>query len=138
VLEAGHQDFVKVLDFGIARSLEGARVGTKGLIGTPRYMTPERWRGDPVDARTDLYSLGCMLYEMLSGRGPFHSKASGEARITDLGRGHLKESPPSLRTNSPDTTPNLLLDLVASLLEKDPAARPSSAREVIGRLENLK
>jgi serine/threonine-protein kinase len=130
----GEQDLVKVLDFGIAKSLDEQEPGmtTAGaIIGTPAYMSAEQAMGRPVDQRSDLYSLGIMLYEMASGRVPFTASA-----MTALLVAHATEPPPPLWQVAPDVAPGLAA-LVDELLRKDPAARPQTARLVEQRLEAL-
>jgi eukaryotic-like serine/threonine-protein kinase len=130
----GEHDVVKVLDFGIAKSLDEQEPGmtTAGaIIGTPAYMSAEQAMGRPVDQRSDLYSLGIMLYEMASGRVPFTASA-----MTALLVAHASEPPPPLWQVAPDVAPGLAA-LVEELLRKDPAARPQTARLVEQRLEAL-
>ncbi|HEY5920117.1 MAG TPA: protein kinase [Kofleriaceae bacterium] len=119
---------VKVLDFGIAKltgTLAGASPRTMGTMGTPAYMAPEQW-GDTskVDWRADLYSLGCVAFEMTCGRVPFVATTIAEA----CGK-HLNEEPPKASSLAP-AVPAALEQLIAQLLEKEPAARPKSMREV--------
>ncbi|MFK3985754.1 protein kinase [Micromonospora sp. NPDC050397] len=124
----------KVCDFGIARLLHGAQATLTApatTIGTAQYMAPEQAAGDPVDARTDLYALGCLLFAMLTGRPPF----TGENSLRVLWQ-HLHEPAPSLSSVRPDV-PAGLDRLVAQLLAKDPADRPASATEVGERLTAL-
>jgi eukaryotic-like serine/threonine-protein kinase len=125
---------VKVLDFGIARvSLPNApdathltRIGV--VMGTVAYMSPEQATGQPLDGRTDLYSLGVMMYEMIAGRQPFQAELPAQV----LAR-QLVEPPPPL----PPATPPGLVSIVMDLLAKAPADRPASAREVLDRLTAL-
>ncbi|HET7506006.1 MAG TPA: protein kinase [Kofleriaceae bacterium] len=127
----GERDFVKVLDFGIAKSLDqDLRLTETGRpIGTPAYMAPEQAMGRAVDARTDLYALGVMLYRMTSGRVPFDAPTMGSMLLA-----HATQPPPPVRTLAPDTSPQLA-ELIMQLLEKEPAARPATAAEVVARLD---
>jgi serine/threonine protein kinase len=127
----GERDFVKVLDFGIAKVLEEQlRLTATGKpIGTPTYMAPEQAMGLAVDPRTDLYTLGVMLYQMASGRIPFDSVMTESMRLA-----HAHETPRPITSLVPDLPP-ALARLIMQLLEKDPAARPATAAEVAARLD---
>ncbi len=123
LLEIGREkDFVKVLDFGIAKAMrEDAALTTTGtLIGTPLYMSPEQCRGRELDGRSDLYSLGCIAYELLTGRTPFRANDAFGYAIA-----HLQETPPDPRevAGPGRPIPEGLVHWVLRLLEKDPAAR---------------
>jgi serine/threonine protein kinase len=130
---------VKVLDFGIAKllsggSLPGSSVATRtgSLIGTPLYMSPEQCRGVPnIDHRADIYSLGCMVYEMVVGQPPFVSEAPG-----DILMAHMLHAPPPLSTLDA-SVPETIDALVAMMLAKDPAARPQSMAEVVATCQAL-
>ncbi len=125
---------VKILDFGIAR-LEGdeATVTRTGASwGTPAYMSPEQARGDSVDARTDIWSLGVMLYEMVAGRRPFGGE-SVEAVVSAI----LTQEPEPLERVRPDV-PRELARVVESALAKSPAERYESAKEFLADLESGK
>jgi tetratricopeptide (TPR) repeat protein len=115
---------VKVLDFGLARFL-GAGTMLRG--GTPAYMAPEQWRGEPEDERTDLFALGVVLYEMLTGSLPFPVMASRSAALDP------EPAPPLPLPKAP----RRLVALVASALEQDPAARPRNAQVFLDRLIHL-
>ncbi|MFJ3910227.1 serine/threonine-protein kinase [Streptomyces vinaceus] len=124
---------VKLADFGIAKvagDLARAGMTLPGTaIGTPAYMSPEQASGDrDVDCRSDLYSLGCLLYEGLSGAPPFTADDPGL-----LMRKHLEEEPLPLSGRVPGL-PAEISDLVGSLLAKHPDGRPGSAAEVSHRL----
>jgi serine/threonine-protein kinase len=122
----------KIMDFGLAAPAAGAAPGdAENLIGSPRYMSPEQIRGGRVDARTDLYALGVMLFELCSGSPPFDSP-----RIEDLLALHLEARPPALVESVPDVPSDLGL-LVARLMEKRPEDRPQSAAEVVEILKAL-
>src|SRR6185503_6610970 len=94
----------KVLDFGIAKLAGDGKPGsmrtrTGALMGTPAYMSPEQCRGaGAVDARADIYSLGCILYELLAGRPPFHAEGMGEVIAA-----HLYAQPARLAAIEPST-----------------------------------
>jgi serine/threonine-protein kinase len=113
---------VKVCDFGIALSTS---TGGNTISGTVEYIAPERAAGDTGDARSDLYSLGCVMYAMLAGVPPFTG--------TDVLRQHMHEEPPSLERARGDVQPELD-ELVHDLLAKDPDDRPASAEAVRNRL----
>jgi zinc protease len=116
---------VKVLDFGVARLLESDATTTAGgVLGTPAYMAPEQAMGGPVDARTDLYALGLILYEMLVGRAAF----SGETPLA-LALKQLHETPPPPSAVAPDVPPALDA-IVLRCIDKDPARRWGSAAEL--------
>ena len=137
---------VKLLDFGIAKLAEGGRAeGAHGLLeetvtptgrrtqsgvilGTPAYMSPEQVRGDSVDSRTDIFSLGTVLFEMLSGRQPFR-----KASVFETGHAILHDELPPLRNVSP-----ALAQLVRRCLAKEPEARIQSARQLAFALELLR
>jgi serine/threonine-protein kinase len=126
-------DYVKVLDFGIAKIRSDeltdepaiTRFGT--VFGTPEYMSPEQALGQPVDARSDLYSLGIMMYEMLAGTTPF----ADEQLVTVLSR-HMTETPAPLDRIAPE-----LWAIIERLLAKRPEGRPSSAEAVIQAIDAL-
>ena len=124
---------VRVLDFGLARPEEDDErlTGTNALLGTASYMAPEQARGEPVDARADLFSLGCVLYRMATGKPPF-TGASLTAVLTQIA---THNPPPPHAVES--STPPALSDLVMRLLSKDPAGRPTSAREVADALRRI-
>lgn len=115
----------KILDFGIAKLRDQAlRVVTKAgvALGTPRYMAPEQAEGKAVDARTDLYATGLVLFEMLVGRGPFsHLKDAGELVLAQIG-----QDPPRVDVLVP-SIPEELGDFTQRLLAKLPDSRPRSA-----------
>ena len=119
---------VKILDFGHARAAreDDATITQAGrIMGTPAFMAPEQARGEPVNASCDLFSLGCVLYRLCSGRLPFQGETI-MAVLTAL----AADVPPSTRDFEPNI-PVPLDDLVMQLLAKDAAARPASAQAVI-------
>ncbi|MFM9613228.1 serine/threonine-protein kinase [Streptomyces niveiscabiei] len=122
---------VKVLDFGVAALLDGdaQKLTTTGeRLGSFLYMAPEQVTGDPVDARTDLYALGCLIHEMLTGRPVFEHESS--LAVPSL---HAEAEPPPLRHLRPDV-PEEIETLVLELLAKKPADRPEHAGRVYQRL----
>jgi serine/threonine-protein kinase len=110
----------KLVDFGIARAL-GAADTTASIMGTAAYLSPEQARGSPVDARTDVYGLGVLLFELVTGRPPF----VGESPV-DLLRQHLDDAPPSPRSLAPGLSAAAEA-IVATAMAKDPSARYPSA-----------
>ena len=134
--EAPAGERVKILDFGLAKIAQSSDAGgaphrtTTGMImGTPLYMSPEQCRGLAyADDKTDVYSLGILLFEMLAGQPPFVADTAG-----DLIAMHIAQSPPPLRRLVP-TASAAVAALVADMLKKDPAARPSMA-QVAARLQ---
>jgi eukaryotic-like serine/threonine-protein kinase len=124
-------DVPKVGDFGIARVERGdATLTLTGqAFGSPPYVAPEQATGGHVDARADLYSLGCVLFQMLAGRRPF----DGDDPVS-LTYQHVHTVPPRLDALDPGVPADMAI-LVAALLEKDPADRPKTAEEVRRALE---
>jgi hypothetical protein len=130
---------VKILDFGIAKLLrpvsEGATTETftepRGIAGTLPYMAPEQLLGEPVDARSDLYSFGVVLYEMATGQRPFEEKLS-----TALSDAILHRAPPPLRTVNRRISAGLE-NIILKCLEKDPEHRYQSAKELSVDLRRL-
>ncbi|MBI5609090.1 MAG: protein kinase, partial [Deltaproteobacteria bacterium] len=132
----GENDFVKVLDFGIAKTVGDQQTaeltGAGVIIGTPAYMSPEQARGKGVDARTDLYAMGSILFEGLTGMPPF----PGESPIDMLLR-RLTEPPPHPRTALRRPCPNPLADAVFRAIQTDAADRFASADEMAAALQGV-
>ncbi len=121
---------LKICDFGIARLIGATRITTAGAImGTPLYMAPEQFRGGAVDERTDLYALGCVLYELLTG-SPWLDTSGGPWSIMYQ---HLDRSPDPARLRRPDT-PGPLQGLVLDLLAKHPDGRPGDVATARARM----
>jgi tetratricopeptide (TPR) repeat protein len=133
-LPGGDIERVKVLDFGIARFTRATRaVTTTGtLIGTPGYMAPEQAQGArQIDARADVFSLGCVLFECLTGRSPF----MGDHILAVLAKILIEDAPP-VRTIRPDV-PEALEAVVARMLVKEPEGRPADGGVVADELDAL-
>src|SRR5262249_13258179 len=129
---AGAAGRIKILDFGLVQALAGEANGPLGVVlGTPAYMAPEQATGQVVDGRADLFSLGCVLYRMTTGRPPFEADD-----VLGLLRRVCQDGPPPPRR----LNPNLPADLervILHLLRKQPDERPESARAVVSELQAL-
>ncbi len=136
--ESGEKEICKVLDFGIAKLMHAdpehvdqleTQAGT--VFGTPRYMSPEQAQGVPLDARSDLYSLGVMLFQMLAGQAPFVD----DDAVVVMAR-HIKDEPPALSSVAPEAmVPPALEAVVRRALAKRPEHRPQSAEQFAAELE---
>jgi serine/threonine protein kinase/tetratricopeptide (TPR) repeat protein len=140
-----HEGRIKVLDFGLAKltdaqlELERTRTITSAaplssagdVVGTAPYMSPEQIRGEPIDARTDLFSFGVLLYELVTGRRPFVGRTFGE-----VSSAILRDDPPLL-TGLPADPPIELVRIVARCLAKPPRERYQTALEVLNDLRRL-
>jgi hypothetical protein len=116
---------VKITDFGLARAVDDASLTRSGVVaGTPLYMAPEQARGEPVDHRADLFSLGCVLYTLATGRPPFRAATT----VAVLRRICEDEPRPIRELNS--EVPGWLCTIVEKLLAKDPRQRYSTASEL--------
>ena len=123
---------IKVMDFGIARSMSDAQATmtqTAQVIGTAQYLSPEQARGDRVDARSDLYSAGCLLYELLTGRPPF----TGDSPVA-IAYQHVRENPVPPSRVDPDVPP-WADAIVLKAMAKSPADRYQSAAEMRADLQ---
>jgi len=133
------QEACKVLDFGIAKwsrdqdasKIDQLETQAGTVFGTPRYMSPEQAQGTPLDARSDLYSLGVLLYQMLSGRAPFVD----DDAVVVMAR-HIKDAPPRFETMKPEVkVPESIEALLWRVLSKSPAERPATAEQMIAELD---
>ena len=133
-----HDEIVKVLDFGIAKMIDEedqnpmsvveTQAGT--VFGTPRYMSPEQAQGKPLDARSDLYSLAVILYQMVTGRPPFTDNDA----VVVMAR-HIKSTPKRPNEAAPEAmVPSELEDVIMRTLGKEPKDRPASAEIFAGEL----
>jgi serine/threonine protein kinase len=124
MVEAG--DRVKVTDFGIAKVTDSGEhlTMTGSLLGTPSYMSPEQARGGAIDGRSDLFSLGCVVYEMLAGKKAFRGES-----ITALIFKIITEEPPNIREQHPDI-PDEMVRIITRALSKSPEARYQTGREM--------
>lgn len=121
-----------ITDLGLAKLLEGQPLTQEGTsLGTPSYMSPEQALGEKVDARSDVYSLGILLYELCVGQLPFPIKS-----LTEAIRYHTKEPPPPPRVLRPDL-PEILDRLILKALEKDPSRRIPNAAEMARGLKAI-
>ncbi|MEA2446107.1 MAG: eukaryotic-like serine/threonine-protein kinase [Thermoleophilales bacterium] len=128
----GDNDAVKVTDFGIARAGASEMTETGSIMGTAQYLSPEQAQGQRVDARSDLYSIGIMLFELLTSRVPFN----GESAVS-IALKHVSEPAPPVTSARPDIHPALEA-IIARSLVKDPAGRFQSAEEFILALDDAR
>jgi len=115
---------VKVMDFGVARVADAARTRTGVVLGTPTFMSPEQLSGQPIDGRSDLYSLGVAMFQLLTGQLPYRNDSMA-ALMRAIGR----EPVPNVCTIRPDLPP-ALGDIVALALEKHPNTRYASGQQL--------
>jgi|AGTN01.3.fsa_nt_gi Serine/threonine protein kinase len=128
----GHE-VIKVIDFGIARLEDnGALTATNAVIGSPSYMSPEQANGGKIGITSDVYSLGCVVFETLTGKPPFRGETSLETIMM-----HVNYAPPKLSDVVDGDFPESLENLVAKLLEKDPDNRFQSMANVITALREI-
>ena len=118
------EDHVYLTDFGLAKRAATAPGLTRAdrMLGTIDYVAPEQIESGESDARGDIYSLGCVLFEALSGEPPFADQKGGVAKMW----AHVNAEPPQVRGRRPDV-PEALDELIRSAMSKDPAARPTAA-----------
>lgn len=129
----GEMDYVKVLDFGIVKIMDDGDVAltqTGQAFGTPKYMSPEQAKGDAVDSRVDIYAMGVILYEMLTGHLPFDAQSSMKLILM-----HAMEPPPPFPADL-DLTAEMKA-LVMRLLSKEPDERPASVQDTITLIAQL-
>jgi len=132
VMNSKATDLVKIVDFGIARIADQSKITHTGsYLGTLRYTSPEQMSSAGVDARADLYSLGCVLYELMAGRSPFDAQTPVQWIAA-----HQYQVPPPLSAYVPDV-PQALQQLVSRLLAKSPADRPVNADTVRAALMEI-
>ena len=139
IVELDHRghEVARLVDFGIAALLTddtgggGGRLTETGtLLGTPLYMAPEQAKGDPVDRRTDLFALGIMVFEMLSGTTPFDGSA------VEIVIANMNEDVPAIAARAPHVTPDPVLELfMRRLAARDPARRFASAHDALAMLD---
>jgi serine/threonine-protein kinase len=126
-------DFVKVVDFGLAKVLatEEKGITSPGIVcGTPEYMSPEQGRGDPIDARSDLYAVGVIFYQMLTGRLPFEADSPTQVVLM-----HISTPPPDPRKIAPERQiPDALVNVLLMAMAKEQAHRFSDADEFAAAL----
>ena len=132
----GVPDFAKVLDFGIAKIArdDNQSITQTGQfhLGVPRYVSPEQAQANPLDGRSDLYSLGAILFEMLAGVPPFEGDTSVSLLLA-----HVHDPPPPLQELAP-AAPPALVELVQELLAKTPEERPQTAAHVLDRIADMR
>ncbi len=138
IISQDHLPLVKIVDFGIAKnhSAEKARLkltNTGEVVGTPRYMSPEQCTGKELDARSDIYALGCVMYESFTGKPTFDGDS-----FYDMVRLHLNEAPSRLPFFQPGVNhPKELVEIIFKALNKNPDDRYQSAEEMLDALNKV-
>ncbi len=125
-------DHAKVTDFGIARAGASDMTETGSIMGTAQYLSPEQAQGHAVSAGSDLYSVGVILYELVTGRVPFDAEAAVTIAIK-----HVSEAPVAPRAINPSVPPELET-VILWALNKNPTDRPTDAEQLIEALEQVK
>ncbi len=135
IVTAGAQEQVKVLDFGIAKLDDGgvaAPTRTGALVGTPHYMAPEQFEGGELDGRVDLYAIGVVLFELLTGEVPFHAESYGSLLLAIMSNDF-----PSCRDARPELSVELD-ELIKTATARDPAERFADAAAFAERVGELR
>lgn len=133
VKDQNGNEVIKVIDFGIARLEENSSLtATNAVIGSPPYMSPEQATGGKIGVTSDIYSLGCVIFESLTGKPPFAGNTSVETIMM-----HVNNVPPKLSDVADGDFPAPLENLVAKLLQKDPSDRYQSMEQVISALREI-
>src|SRR5205085_10117601 len=123
---------VKITDFGIAKAESSATITRDGaIVGTPSYMSPEQLNARPLDGRSDIFAVGAVLYEMLTGE-----RAFGGPNITNVILKVVSQQPESALKKNPDMPPQIEA-IIERALQKDAAARYATVGEMAGELERL-
>ncbi|MGZ7031037.1 MAG: serine/threonine-protein kinase, partial [Thermoanaerobaculia bacterium] len=128
-----HRGEIKLMDFGIARMAEAPEAMTQAglIVGTPHYMSPEQVQGKQLDSRSDVYSVGVLMYEMLVGRRPFESSS-----LTGVLTAHITETPRLPIEIRPEVGREIS-DIVMRCLAKDPQKRYANAAELLQDLDQV-
>src|SRR5947208_9203022 len=131
-----HDDHVKITDFGIVKLVGSEKTHTGTNYGSPEYVSPEQAEGTGVDLRSDIYSLGIILYEMLTGAPPFHNQ-QGKLSQLDIVRAHLHKRPQPPSEINPQVAPELEA-IILKAIEKRPEHRFASGVEFLRAVRHVR